>query len=128
MSNDRMNGIVFSRVRLWAKDGTDCEFYVGGAPECYADIEDHEECIDFREFLEQITGMSLYGIYAHVSVFTEGADGDVPEPADSKDIQRVYTAIADVDIDAITSWTWQKENDFTFDYDAEERLGMGGIK
>jgi len=120
--------IVFSRVKLWSDTGEEAEFFMGGAPESYEDIEDHEDCIDFKEFLEQTPGTNMEGITAFVTTFSEG-DGE-GQPADQEDIYRIYAAVADVDLDTITGWTWISENQFTFDYDAGELLSqdMGGIE
>lgn len=119
--------IIFSRVRLWSDDGEDCEFFMGGAPESYDDIETHEECIDFREFLEQLPNADFSGITAYVTTFTEGVGAGEPQPAGEEDIWHICTAIAEADINMITGWTWQGEHSFTVDYEPDEQLGMNGI-
>lgn len=121
MSHD-LPAITFSRVKLYTDDGEEAEFFMGGVPDGYEDIEDHEECIDFKEFLEQTPDSNLEGITAFITTFTEG-DGD-PQPADKADIERIYNAIENVDIDTITGWRWVGENSFTFDYDAGEQFGI----
>ena len=118
--------IIFSRVRLWTDTGEDCEFFMGGGPTSYDDLEDNEDCIDFGEFVEKLSNGHSKGITAHVTTFSEG-DGE-PQPASTEDIERIYTAIADVDIDTITGWTWRGENTFTFDYDIDELFHMNGIE
>lgn len=118
--------IIFSRVRLWTDTGEDCEFFMGGVPTSYDDLEDNEDCIDFGEFIEQLSTGHSKEITAYVTAFSEG-DGE-PQPASPKDIERIYNAIADVDIDAITGWTWRGENSFTFDYDIDELFHMKGIE
>ncbi|MDD4493708.1 MAG: hypothetical protein PHV32_05075 [Eubacteriales bacterium] len=118
--------IIFSRVRLWTDTGEDCEFFMGGAPTSYDDLEDNEDCIDFGEFVEQLSTGHSKGITAHVTTFLEG-DGE-PRPASPEDIERIYNAIADVDIDTITGWIWRGENTFTFDYDIDELFHMNGIE
>ena len=45
--------IVFSRVKLWSQSGEEAVFFISGEPDGYEDMEDHEDCIDFKEFLEQ---------------------------------------------------------------------------
>jgi len=118
--------IVFSRVKLWSDTGEECEFFTGGAPASYEDIENHEDCIDFKEFLEQLPGTDMEGITAYITTFTEG--GGEPEPADKSDIERIYTAVAEVDIDTITGWNRIGESQFSFDYDVDELFGMNGIE
>ena len=118
--------IVFSRVKLWTDTGEECEFYTEGAPVCYEDIEDHEDCIDFKEFLEQTPGASMEGITAFVTTFSE-SDSE-PQSAEGFDIERIYRVIADVDIDTITGWNWIGQSQFTFDYDVGELFGMNGIE
>lgn len=121
--------IIFSRVRLWTDTGEDCEFFMGGVPTSYDDMEDNEDCIDFGEFVEQLSTGHSKEITAYVTTFTEGsvAAGE-PQPASPEDIERIYNAIADVDIDTITGWTWHGENAFTFDYDIDELFHMNGIE
>jgi len=120
------HAIIFSRVRLWTDTGEQCEFFMGGVPECYEDIEDHEDCIDFKEFLEQLPNADAEEITAYVTAFTEG-EGD-PLPARQEDIERIYRAIADVDLDTITGWNWHSENGFTFHYGLDESFSMKGIE
>lgn len=118
--------IIFSRIRLWTDTGEDCEFFMGGVPTSYDDLEDNEDCIDFGEFVEQLSNGHSKEITAYVTTFSEG-DGE-PQPASPEDIERIYKAIADVDIDTITGWTWRGENTFTFDYDIDELFHMNGIE
>ncbi len=118
--------ILFSRVRLWTDTGEDCEFFMGGVPTSYDDLEDNEDCIDFGEFVEQLSTGHSKEITAYITTFSEG-DGE-PQPASPEDIERIYNAIADVDIDTITGWTWRGENTFTFDYDIDELFHMNGIE
>lgn len=124
--------IIFSRVRLWTDTGEDCEFFMGGVPKSYDDLEDNENCIDFGEFVEQLSTGHSKEITAYVTTFTEGsvfgeATGE-PQPASPEDIERIYNAIAEVDIDTITGWTWRGENSFTFEYDIDELFRMNGIE
>ncbi|MFA6730479.1 MAG: hypothetical protein WC152_00775 [Candidatus Izemoplasmatales bacterium] len=118
--------IIFSRVRLWTDTGEDCEFFMGGVPANYDDLEDNEDCIDFGEFVEQLSTDHSKEITAYVTTFSEG-DGE-PQPASKSDIERIYSAIADFDIDTITGWTWRGDNTFTFDYDIDELFHMNGIE
>lgn len=118
--------IIFSRVRLWTDTGEDCEFFMGGVPTSYDDLEDNEDYIDFGEFVEQLSTGHSKEITAYITTFSEG-DGE-PQPASQADIDRIYNAIADVDIDTITGWTWIGENSFTFDYDIDELFHMKGIE
>ena len=71
-------------------------------------------------------GASMEGITAFVTTFTEG-DGE-PQPADESDIERIYNAVAEVDIDTITGWNRTGQSQFTFDYDVGELFGMKGIE
>ena len=118
--------IIFSRVKLWADTGEEYEFFMGGAPEDYEDLEDQEGCFVFKEFLEQTPGANLEGIIAFITTFSEG-DGECV-PASDEDIERIYTAVAEVDIDTITGWNKVGENTLFFDFDTDETLAMGGIE
>jgi hypothetical protein len=114
--------IVFSRVRLWTDGGEQCEFFMGGVPKSYDDIEDHEDVIDFKEFLEQTPDAETEGITAYITTFTEG-DGET-QPASQADIDRIYSVIADAEIDVITGWNMIGENSFAFDYDIGELFNL----
>jgi len=118
--------IVFSRVRLWSQSGEKSEFFMSGVPDGYDDMEDHEECIDFKEFLEQNPDAIIEGITANVTTFSEG-DGEA-QPASEADIERIYTAVAEVDLDTITGWEKIGESTFFFDYEYDEQPGMTGIE
>lgn len=122
MSEGPALAIVFSRVRLWSSNGEQYEFFMGGAPECYEDIEGHEDCVEFKEFLEKQPDADLEGITTYITTFTEG--GGEPQPASKDDIDRIYTAVAETDIDAITGWNWKNSTSFQFDYDMDEQPGM----
>ena len=118
--------IVFSRVKLWSQSGEEAEFFMGGIPDGYDDMEDHEECIDFKEFLEQNPDAVIEGITAHVTSFSEG-NGEA-RPASKEDIERIYTAVAEVDLDTITGWEKIGESTFFFDYEYDEQPGMTEIE
>lgn len=115
--------IVFSRVKLWTDEGEECQFFVDGTPTSLDDIEDDP---DFEDFIESLSCGSTKDITAYVTTFSEG-EGE-PQLASPEDIERIYNAIADVDIDTITGWTWISENSFTFDYDIDELFHMKGIE
>jgi len=114
--------IVFSRVKLWSQSGEEAEFFMGGIPDGYEDMEDHEECIDFKEFLEQNPDAIIEGITAHVTSFSEG-NGEA-RPASESDIEGIYTAVAEVDLDTITGWEKIGESTFFFDYEYDEEEKM----
>ncbi len=118
-----LSSILFSRVRLWTHEGEECEFYVGGVPNSLDDLEDSS---DFEDFIEFLSCGSTKDMTAYVTTFSEG-DGET-QPASQADIDRIYTAIADVDIDTITGWTWLSESSFTFDYDIDELFNMKGME
>jgi len=118
--------IVFSRVKLWSQSGEEAEFFMSGIPDGYDDMEDHEECIDFKEFLEQNPDAVIEGITAHVTSFSEG-NGEA-RPASKEDIERIYTAVAEVDLDTITGWEKIGESTFFFDYEYDEQPGMTEIE
>ena len=115
--------IVFSRVKLWTDTGEECEFFMGGIPK---DNDDFDENDDFEDFVNQISTTDTKEITAYITTFTEG-DGE-QQPADQADIERIYNAIADVDIDTITGWNRIGESQFSFDYDIDEMFNMGGIE
>lgn len=115
--------ILFSHVRVWTHEGEECQFFVGGIPKSCDDLEDAP---DFEDFVAFLFCDSAKGITAYVTTFSEG-DGE-PQPADESDIERIYTAIAEVDIDTITGWNRIGESSFTFDYDIDELFHMGGIE
>jgi len=114
--------IVFSRVKLWSQSGEEAEFFMSGIPDGYDDMEDHEECIDFKEFLEQNPDAVIEGITAHVTSFSEG-NGE-SQPASESDIERIYTAVAEVDLDTITGWDKIGESTIFFDYEYDEEKNM----
>lgn len=122
MEESSATAIVFSRVKLWSDTGEEAVFFMSGEPGGYDDIEDHEDCIDFKEFLEQMPDANLEGITAFVTTFTEGEGECVP--ASEADIDQIYSVIADVDIDIITGWNKMSESQFAFDYDIDEQPGM----
>jgi len=122
----RAAAIRFSRVRLWSETGEEAEFFMPGAPESYEDIEDHEDCIEFKEFLEQAPGSHMEGVSAYITTFTEGA-GE-PQPASRADIERIYNAVGETDIIVIAGWEVTGERSFVFDYGIGENLGMGGLQ
>ena len=115
--------IIFSRVKLYTDTEDSCEFFMGGVPESDEDFEDHP---DFVDFVEQISITDAKEITAYITTFTEG-NGD-PVPAEKADIERIYNAIADVDLDTITGWNKTGEDSFTFDYDINELFNMNGIE
>jgi hypothetical protein len=118
--------IVFSRVKLWSQSGEETEFFMSGVPDGYDDMEDHEECIDFKEFLEQNPDANIEGITANITTFSEG-DGE-SQPASQTDIERIYTAVAEVDLDTITGWNKIGDSTFFFDYEYDEQPGMTEIE
>jgi len=115
--------IVFSRVKLWTDTGEECEFFIGGVPK---DNDDFDENGDFEDFINQISTTDTKEITAYITTFSEG-DGECVA-ADEADIERVYNAIADVDIDTITGWNKIGEDQFSFDYDIDELFNMTGIE
>ena len=115
--------IIFSRVKLWSDTGEECEFFMGGVPASYDDLDENA---DFEDFAERISTSDTKEITAFVTTFTEG-DGE-PQPADEADIERIYTAVAEVDIDTITGWNRAGQSQFTFDYDVGELFGMKGLE
>ena len=118
--------IIFSRVKLWSQSGEEAEFFMSGVPDGYDDMEDHEECIDFKEFLEQNPDAIIEGITANITTFSEG-DGE-SQPASQEDIDRIYTAVAEVDLNTITGWSKIGESTFFFDYEYDEQPGMSGME
>ncbi|MDR1630696.1 MAG: hypothetical protein LBS36_10875 [Oscillospiraceae bacterium] len=115
--------IVFSRVKLWTDTGEECEFYMGGVPK---DNDDFDENDDFEDFLNQISTTDTKEITAYITTFSEG-DGECV-PATQADIERVYNAIADVDIETITGWNKIGESQFSFDYDIDELFNLKGTE
>ncbi|MCL2508393.1 MAG: hypothetical protein FWF05_04375 [Oscillospiraceae bacterium] len=116
-----ISAIVFSRVKLWTDTGEECEFFMGGVPEANDAFEDNE---DFEDFVNQISTTDTKEITAYITIFSEG-DGECV-PATQADIERVYNAIADVDIDTITGWNKIGESQFSFDYDIDELFNLKG--
>jgi len=118
--------ILFSRVQLWTDDGEESEFWVSGEPQSYDDIEDTEGLIDFQEFLDGLSDGGSRTITAAVTTFYEGA-GALTD-ASPVDIERIENAVNDVDVIAIADWNRLGQHSFSFDYDLNEPLGMGGIE
>ena len=117
------SSIIFSRVKLWTDTGEENKFFMGGVPASYDDLDENA---DFEDFVEQISTGDTKEITAFITTFTEG-DGE-PQPADESDIERIYNAVAEIDIDTITGWNRTGQSQFTFDYDVGELFGMKGIE
>ena len=115
--------IVFSRVKLWTDTGEECEFYMGGVPK---DNDDFDENEDFKDFVEELSTGDTKNITAYITTFSEGEGECIP--ADKVDIERIYNAIADVDIDTISGWNKIAESQFSFDYDINELFNMNGVE
>ena len=120
------SAILFPRVRLYTDTGEGCEFFVGGIPKSGDDLDGNVDRADFEEYLRAVSNKESEGVTAYVTSFTEGS-GAMTDAA-PEDIERIYTAIADVDIDAITGWSWVGESSFLFDISFGEQIGLSGIK
>jgi len=101
-AQNHATSIVFSRVKLWAQSGEEAEFFISGEPDGYEDMEDHEDCIEFKEFLEQNPDAVIEGITADITTFTEGIGECLP--ASEEDIERIRAAVEEIDLDTITGW------------------------
>jgi len=117
--------ITFSRVKLWTDNGEEDEFYMPGIPKSNDDFDENDE---FEDFVNRISTTDTKEITAYVTTFSEGGvfgqDAGKTQLASQADIDRIYNAIADVDIDTITGWNFVSESQFSFDFDIDELFNM----
>jgi hypothetical protein len=116
---DVSNSVLFSKVELWTDNGNEHEFFVGGIPRDYDDLEGVD---DFDVFMEEAETQE-YRVHVSSYVYGEGET----ERASDEQLAEIIEKFEN-DEEWMSELTPLEDSEFTFDYKADEQPGMTGIE